>query len=292
MKHQWVATTRIGTSGWKYKDWRGKFYPDDLRQKDELEYAADHFDSIEINGSFYGLISASTWRDWRDRVPNNFRYSVKGSRFITHNKKLGDVESPLANFFASGVLELGTKLGPILWQVPATMRFDPDRIDQFFAMLPKETDSAVRLADQHDSRVSEPSYPASRNRRIRHAFEFRDKSFMTDEMARIARRHGVAIAFSHSSQWPYVEQLTAGFVYLRLHGPKRLYASRYGNRLERWAQRVERWEAGETPSQPADFSSLTPPKRKGRDVYVYFDNDHHAYAAEDALALRRLLELA
>lgn len=286
-----MAKVRVGTSGWRYKEWRGRFYPDDLRQGDELKYAADRFDTLEVNGSFYGLIAASTWRRLHDTAPKRFRYAVKGSRFITHNKKLGDVETPLANFFASGVLELGSKLGPILWQVPASMRFDAGRIDHFFTLLPKRTDSAVALAERHDSRVSDSSYPVSGSHRIRHVFEFRHESFMTDDMARIARQHGVAIAFSHSSQWPYVEQVTAGFVYVRLHGPNRLYASRYGDRLDWWSQRLRAWSAAEAPSDPADFSSLDPPRRKGRDVYVYFDNDHRAYAPEEASALRNLLRL-
>lgn len=288
-----MARVRIGTSGWRYKEWRGRFYPPTLRQKDELEYAADRFDTMEVNGSFYGLIAASTWRSWHDSVGPGFRFAVKGSRFITHNKKLGEVRAPLANFFASGVLELGEKLGPILWQVPASMRFDPARIDGFFALLPRDTDSAVELANEHDSRVKDPSYPRPiRRHRIRHAFEFRHESFMTEQMARIGRRHGVALAFSHSSQWPYMEQLTAGFVYLRLHGPAQLYASRYGERLSRWAERVRVWSDGESPPDAFEFSSLKPPTRAGRDVYVYFDNDLSGYAPEEALELRRLLQLA
>lgn len=285
-------TIRVGTSGWTYRDWRGRFYPKGLRQRDELAYAADHFDSLEINGSFYGLISASTWRKWHSSTPPGFRFAVKGSRFITHNKKLGDVALPLANFFASGLLELGEKLGPILWQVPASMRFDSSRLDDFLEMLPRDTDSAVRLAGEHDSRVSEPSYPSPRRRhRIRHVLEFRHESFMNDDLVRIVRRHGVAIAFSHSSNWPYVEQLTAGFVYVRLHGPDRLYASRYDESLSDWADRVKAWSAAESPEHAIEFSSLKPPRRATRDVYVYFDNDHRAYAPEEAMELRRLLGL-
>lgn len=287
-----LSKVRIGTSGWRYEDWRGRFYPEGLRQRDELEYAAGHFDSLEVNGSFYGLISTNTWRGWNQSVSRDFRFAVKGSRFITHNKKLGDVETPLANFFASGVLELGAKLGPILWQVPASMRFDPSRIEGFFDLLPGDSDAAVELAKRHDSRVKSPSHPVSgRRHRIRHAFEFRHESFLTDEMARIAKRHGVALAFSHSSEWPYAEQLTAGFVYLRLHGPSRLYASRYGERLGHWAERVETWHTGDTPEDAVEFSSVPPPARAGRDVYLYFDNDHLGYAPEEATELRRLLGL-
>lgn len=284
-----MGKIRIGTSGWTYAHWRGRFYPADLPQRRELEYAAGMFTSLEVNGSFYGMIRHATWRNWRDSVPGGFKFAVKGSRFITHNKKLGDIRTPLANFFASGILELGKTLGPILWQVPASMRFNADRVEEFFAQLPQRTDAAVELAGQHDSRVEDHPPPQSGNHRIRHAFEFRNRTFMTDDMVRIARRHGVALAFSHSSQWPYVEQLTAGFVYLRLHGPRNLYASRYGDSLDEWAVRIRAWSNGHLPKDSQVFSSLRPPYRKTRDVYVYFDNDHLAYATDEAAQLRDIL---
>lgn len=284
-----MGKIRIGTSGWSYDHWRGRFYPKDLPRRNELAYAARQFDTLEVNGSFYGLIKRATWRSWRDSVPDSFQFAVKGSRFITHNKKLADIRTPLANFFASGVLELGGTLGPILWQVPASMRFDADRVEEFFDQLPTHTHAAVELASHHDSRVADPAPPPPSNHRIRHVFEFRHETFLSDDMVKIARRHGVAIAFSHSSQWPYVEQLTAGFVYLRLHGPQRLYASRYGDRLDEWSRKVETWHDGRIPPGAEEFSSLRPPDRKTRDVYVYFDNDHLAYAAAEAMRFRDIV---
>lgn len=279
---------RIGTSGWQYAHWRGCFYPEGLRRRDELGYAAERFDTLEINRSFYGLIPTSTWRRWYDETPRGFVYAVKGSRYITHNKRLMEPETPLANFFASGVLELDEKLGPILWQLPKTMRFDSDRLARFFTALPKDTESAVRLAKSHDSRVREPAYGSGANHRIRHAFEFRHESFLNDDLAKMARKHGVALAFSHSSRWPYVEQVTAGFVYLRLHGPEQLYASSYNGHLDWWSSRIVTWASGASIGEGLEFSQLRAPSRKGRDVYVYFDNDYRGYATEDALALRRM----
>lgn len=285
-----MASIRIGISGWSYKDWRGSFYPDDLPREDELGYAASRFDTLEINGTFYGLTTPAVCREWYQAAPRGFVYSVKGSRFITHNKKLSDVESALANFFASGVLELREKLGPILWQLPERSRFEAERVDRFLGMLPRDTDTATRLARRHDDRIEEAGYGDDANHRVRHVFESRHESFLQPEMARIARRHGVALAFSHSSGWPYVEEITAGFVYLRLHGPDEIYDSTYGaERLRSWADRISSWQAGREPEDAARISDLQPPRRKGRDVYVYFDNTAGGQAPREALKLRELV---
>lgn len=285
-----MGSIRVGTSGWSYHEWRGSFYPDDLNHDDELSYAAEKFDTLEINGTFYRLTDPSTCRKWYRAAPRGFRYAVKGSRYITHNKKLSDSKSALANFLASGILELRDKLGPILWQLPDNFRFDADRVESFLGMLPKTTDSAARLARGHDDRVEEVSLGGDRNHRIRHALEFRHESFLQPEMARIARRHGVALVSSHSSEWPYVEEITAGFVYLRLHGPEDLYDSSYGEkRLKRWADRISAWQRGSQPTDPERISDLEPPRRKERDVYVYFDNTAGGQAPEEALRLREML---
>ncbi len=285
-----MASIRIGISGWSYKDWRGSFYPDDLPREDELGYAASRFDTLEINGTFYGLTTPAVCREWYQVAPRGFVYSVKGSRFITHNKKLSDVESALANFFASGVLELREKLGPILWQLPERSRFEAERVDRFLGMLPRDTDTATGLARRHDDRIEEAGYGDDANHRVRHVFEPRHESFLQPEMARIARRHGVALAFSHSSGWPYVEEITAGFVYLRLHGPDEIYDSAYGaETLRSWADRISSWQAGREPEDPARISDLQPPRRKGRDVYVYFDNTAGGQAPREALKLRELV---
>jgi uncharacterized protein YecE (DUF72 family) len=259
----------IGLSGWAYKHWRGDFYPPDLRQADELSYAAARFPTLEINRTFYTLVKPRNMRDWHDRVPRDFRFAVKGSRFITHNKKLGDIEEPMARFLASGLVELREKLGPILWQLGPNLHFNRDRVEQFVAALPRKLG----------------------NRKLRHAIEPRHESFFVPALARIAREHNVAIAFSHSSSWPYTEELTAGFVYIRLHGPRTLYSSAYSPReLEGWAHRIEAWAAGTELDDARRLTDLEPPPRKRRDVYVYFDNDSGGHAPRQALDLINLLD--
>ncbi len=285
-----MGTIRIGVSGWNYDAWRGDFYPEDLRRRDELAYAARAFDSIEINGTFYSLRSPHDFRRWRDAAPRGFRYAVKGSRFITHNKKLRGVEAPLANFFASGLLELEDALGPILWQLPDSVRFSADRLETFLDALPKDTETLARHARRHDDRVEQASTDTDRNRRVRHVLEPRHDSFFTPECVRLLRRHGVALAFSDAEDWPYTEELTAGFVYLRLHGPGRTYASSYGeDALREWADRIRSWKAGDEPDDARRITDRVPPRRKERDVYVYFDNDQHAYAPANARRLREIL---
>jgi uncharacterized protein YecE (DUF72 family) len=148
-----VARIRIGLSGWRYREWRGVFYPEGLVQKRELAYAAEHFPSIEINGSFYSLQRPESYLRWYAETPADFLFAVKGGRFITHMKKLRDIETPLANFFASGVLALGDKLGPILWQFPANLSFD-GRFHDFFQLLPRTLREGSRIAHGHDARLN------------------------------------------------------------------------------------------------------------------------------------------
>ncbi len=286
-----MADIRIGVSGWNYPEWRGDFYPDDLPWKDQLSYLGDRFDTVEVNGTFYRLLKPSTFRSWYRSVPADFTFAVKGSRFITHNKKLRDAESPLANFFASGVLELDDKLGPILWQLPPRLRFDAGRLDEFLGLLPGDTDAAAALARHHDDRVHQVSFDPGGNRRIRHVIEVRHESWLCDEMVSIAGRHRTAVAFSHSTRWPYTEEVTADFVYLRLHGPGDVYAGPYGEeRLRHWAARIERWHEVDRPEYADRPTDSAPPPWNGGDVYVYFDNDSGGHAPRDALALRTLID--
>lgn len=279
---------RIGVSGWSYDNWEGEFLPDDLPKKDRLEYTSRQFNSLEVNGSFYSLLSPETFEGYRQTAPDDFVFAVKGSRFITHSKKLEDVRIPVANFFASGVLRLEEKLGPILWQFPE-LQFEHERVEEFLELLPGDTEAAAKLARQHDATVSgRASMKVESERPIRHALEFRHESFLDEEIVRLARNHGAALVFSHSGDWPYTEELTAGFVYLRLHGAPESYASGYGPKtLDGWAKKVRRWAEGGEPSEPQRITDRKPPQRKQRDVYVYFDNDQKAYAPRDA---RRLSE--
>jgi uncharacterized protein YecE (DUF72 family) len=286
-----VADVYIGTSGWAYKHWRERFYPAGLRQRDELRYLAEQFNSVELNGSFYSLQRPSSYQQWRAQTPPGFVFAIKGSRFITHNKKLGNVDAALANFFASGVLALEEKLGPIVWQLPERMRFDAERVDRFFSLLPRDTDAAAALAAQHDTRVDGRSWMTTEaTRPIRHALEPRSVDFVTPECIDLLRRHGVALVVADSGTWPLFEEVTADFLYLRLHGSPHTYASQYSSAaLDRWADRIQRWKRGGEPVDARRVTELSLPSRRARDVYVYFDNDGQAHAPQDARRLMKRL---
>lgn len=286
-----MAKVRIGVSGWNYDEWKGNFYPEGLPENVRLGHAASVFDTIEVNGTFYGLADPGTCRAWREAVPDHVELAIKGSRYITHMKRMGEPETPLANFFASGILEIGPNLGPVLWQLPARHRFDAERLDRFLALLPKNTIEAAELARGHDNRVEDAAYGNGSRHRMRHVLEVRHQSFLNEEAVEILRSHGVALCFSHSAEWPYIEEITAGFVYLRLHGPRLLYASEYSEgELRVWAQRIEAWRGGGEPGDAARITEQEPPERRERDVYVYFDNTAHGYAPADAIRLTRLLD--
>ncbi|RPD88011.1 DUF72 domain-containing protein [Luteimonas sp. 100069] len=286
-------TIRIGISGWRYAPWRGVFYPGALPQRSELAYAAGLFPSIEINGSFYSLQSPASWRAWRDAVPDGFVFAVKGPRFITHMKRLQDIEMPLANFFASGVLALDDRLGPLLWQLPPNLAFDPARMMAFLSLLPRDTTAALSLARRREAarmkgRSALPQLP---RRPIRHAIEVRHASFQTPEFMGLLREHGVGLVVSDSAgRHPVTEDVTADFIYIRLHGDTELYTSGYGDAaLDRWAQRIRRWAAGGEPRDAQRSAPRAPRAHEGRDVYCYFDNDAKVHAPFDAQALARRL---
>lgn len=283
-----MSTIRIGISGWIYPGWRGVFYPRGLPQRRELEYASRQVDSIEINGSFYALKRPEDYRHWYDETPEGFVFAVKGSRFITHMKKLRDVDTALANFFASGVLRLADKLGPILWQFPPNLGFDEPRFERFIRILPRDTRDAAKLGKKHDHRVSGRSWTrVIHNGPIRHAFEIRQQSFVTPRFVRLLRKHSIAlVAADAAGIWPYFEDVTADFVYVRLHGATELYASGYSDpELDRWARRIVAWSSGSEVTDAVKISPLRPRRARSRDVYVYFDNDAKVHAPFDAIRL-------
>lgn len=283
---------RIGISGWRYANWRGVFYPKKLPQRRELEFAARCFDSIEINGSFYSLQRPEAYRRWYEETPDDFLFAVKGARFITHMKKLSDVETPLANFFASGVLCLEHKLGPILWQFPENFGFIEERWKRFFELLPRDAFAAARLAKHHDQRLRGRSAThAESNRRIRHAVEVRNRALFSPAFIELLLRHRIGLVVADTGpRFPYAEDVTADFVYVRLHGSEELYHSRYSARaIEHFARRVRAWSAGREPKDAVRISKRRAPARKQRDVFVYFDNDAKVHAPFDALALSRAL---
>jgi len=280
---------RVGISGWRYAPWRGKFYPEDLRQADELNFAARKFSTIEINGTFYSLQRPQSFAAWHDATPEDFVFAVKGARYITHMKRLKDVDAALANFFASGLLALKEKLGPILWQLPPSMAFDPARLAAFFARLPRDTRAAARLARRHEAKMEGRTHlKAGGDRPIRHALEVRHDSFRNPDFIALLRRHDIALVAADAVAWPLLMDVTADFVYCRLHGSQELYVSGYESQaLGQWARRIEAWLAG----APAKGPHAGPPsRRKVCKVYVYFDNDAKVRAPADAAALTRLLQ--
>lgn len=289
-----MAKIRIGISGWRYPPWRGVFYPKDLVQRDELHYASRCFPTVELNGSFYSLQYPQSYARWYADTPRGFVFAVKGPRFITHIRRLREIEAPLANFFASGVFELREKLGPILWQFPPSLRYDHELFARFFERLPRDTEAALKLARRRDFRMKGRARLAiDSNRKLRHAIEIRHTSFLDEDFVALLREYGIALVVADTAgKWPYVEDVTADFVYMRLHGDEQLYVSGYTDAaLERWAIRVRAWSAGSQPRDAVVISKQKPKARASRDVYCYFDNDAKVKAPFDAMKLSEKLGL-
>lgn len=269
-------TVWVGISGYDYRGWRGRFYPEGLPRARWLEYASRTFSSVEINGTFYSLKSPAVFAGWREQVPRRgFVFAVKGSRFITHNLKLRRAKTALANFYASGVLALGGLTGPFLWQLPAGYRYDEERLEGFLRLLPRSSVEAARLAERHDERLRRGALVSTDVEvPYRHAFEVRHESYFAEPFYAQLRRHGCALVIADSAgRFPYAEELTADFVYVRLHGSRELYTSGYDDQeLAEWARRIRRWT-----------------RRPRRDAYVYFDNDAKVFAPHDARRLAALL---
>jgi uncharacterized protein YecE (DUF72 family) len=260
----------VGTSGWLYPPWRTVFYPPKLPHKAELAYLATRMNTVEINGTFYSLQRPTSFVSWYAQTPDDFVFAVKGARFITHMKKLAGVEAPLANFFASGVLALGDKLGPILWQLPPTLGFDAERLAAFFHRLPRSTGEAAWLAHRHDERLEGRSFTtALTDQRLRHAVEVRHKSFETPAFRDLLREHAVSLVVADTAgRWPLLRDVTADLVYVRLHGDVELYTSGYTDEaLDKWAAEIRAWAGA------------------GLDVQVHFDNDVKVHAPYDAMNL-------
>ena len=265
-----MADVRIGISGWTYAPWRKTFYPEGLPHRRELAHAAGLLHTIEINGSFYALQKPSSYRRWFTDTPDDFVFSVKAPRFITHMKKLKDVETPLANFFASGVLGLEHKFGPVLWQLPPSLGFNQERLRTFFDLLPRTTAEAARLAERHDERMENRAWTSTEvDRALRHVLEVRHDSFRTPEFAKLLREHDVGLVVADTAgRWPQFDEVTADLVYVRLHGDTELYVSGYsGEAIDAWAAKVRTWAA------------------QDHDVFVYFDNDAKVHAPFDAMTL-------
>lgn len=258
-----AGAIRIGVGGWTFEPWRGTFYPDGLAQKRELEYASRKLTSIEINGTYYGSQKPESFAKWHDETPDDFMFSVKGSRFTTNRRVLSEAGESLEKFFNSGVLNLREKLGPILWQFMPTKKFDPADFEGFLKLLPKSVEG----------------------HHIRHTVEVRHDSFNTPEFVEMARNYGVAIAIAGDSKFPQIADITAPFVYARIMGTTEAEKKGYsGKALNAWAERAQQWACGEVPK---GLKSLTPPKADGksRDVFLYVISGHKDVNPAAAMAL-------
>ncbi|MCC2677816.1 MAG: hypothetical protein K0R29_392 [Pseudobdellovibrio sp.] len=260
-----MSEIRIGISGWTYPPWRKTFYPEKLAQKNELEFASRAVSTIEINGTFYSTQLPQTFVHWYERTPADFKFSVKASRYITHIKRIKEADKEIKRFTEGGLRELKEKLGPILWQFPPNMKFDEDRFKKFFKILPKD---------------------------LRHAVEIRNDSFKDERYIELLRKYNVAYVIADTAnRWVYAEDLTADFVYVRLHGFKELYTGGYTlPALKKWKEKFLCWQAGNTADRPVLIADHIKGRSKKKDMFIYFDNDAKVNAPFDAAALASLLE--
>jgi uncharacterized protein YecE (DUF72 family) len=285
-------------SGWRFDEWRGTFYPEKLTQKRELEYASRQLNSIELNGTFYSLQKPKSYLEWSSQTPDDFVFSIKGTQFITHVRKLENVETPLANFLAQGLLRLGKKLGPILWQFPPGFKFDPQRLENFFKLLPRTHKQAAAYARQRDEWMADRSWlevelEGDEDLPLRYAIEIRNKSFAVPEYISLLRENQIAVVVADTEKWPRMMDLTADFVYCRLHGNEEIYPNGYdADGIDSWARRVLAWAHGEEVTDGLRVHAEPGPKRAARDVFVYFDDDVKVRAPHDAQSLaRKIAEL-
>jgi len=256
-------TIRVGIGGWTYEPWRGTFYPDKWPHKRELEYAASKLSAIEINGTYYSSFKPQSFATWAKAVPDGFVFAVKASRYCTNRKVLADAGESIARFTGQGIVELGDRLGPILWQFMATKRFDPDDFRAFLALLPA-AESGVAL---------------------RHAVQVRHGSFANPEFVEMCRAAGVAIVFADSAEYPAIAETTASFAYARLEAAVEDEPAGYAPAaLDRWAEAAREWAAG---GQPEGLPRVTDdaPERHPRDTFVFFINGAKVRAPHGATAL-------
>jgi uncharacterized protein YecE (DUF72 family) len=258
---------RIGVGGWTYEPWRGTFYPDKFPQKRELEFASRHLTSIEINGTFYGSQKPETFAKWRDETPDDFVFSLKAPRFATNRNVLAEAGNTIKRFFASGVMELKDKLGPINWQLLPTKEFDPPDIEAFLKLLPKEI----------------------AGRPLRHVIEVRHESFRSADFVALAREYGVAVVIAADSSYPQIADITASFVYVRIMGTKQTAELGYSDAaLDLWAARAQAWASG---AAVTGLEHVEPGSADGkaRDVYLYVISGYKVRNPAAAMSLLRRL---
>jgi uncharacterized protein YecE (DUF72 family) len=244
-----MARIRSGIGGWDFAGWRKNFYPAGLAKAKELEFASRHVPTIEINGTFYRTQTSESFRRWAETVPEDFLFAVKAHRLTTHRKQLAEAGPSITQFLASGVLELGSKLGPLLWQFAPTKKFEPDDFEAFLAALPNEVEG----------------------RRLRHVVEVRHVSFCVPAFVALAQKYAAAICLADSAKYPLIADVTADFVYMRLQKSQADIETGYSAReLDQWAERARIWSSGDVPKDMPHIAQDEKVKKQARDCFVYF----------------------
>jgi uncharacterized protein YecE (DUF72 family) len=263
-----MADIRIGIGGWTYEPWRGTFFPEKLPIKRELEYAASKLTAIEVNGTYYSGFKPATFASWRDQTPDGFVFTLKASRFCTNRKVLAEGGESVARFCSQGIVELGDKLGPILWQFMATKKFDADDFGAFLKLLPGKQDGVA----------------------LRHAVHVRHESFAVPAFVEMCRAAGVAIVFADSAEYPAIADVTGPFMYARLeNGVEEEPAGYSPDALDRWAAAARTWAAGGAP-EGLPYVETAPPAKQPRDTFVFFIAGAKVRAPHGAMALIERVE--
>ncbi len=266
---------RIGMSGWTYAPWRGTFYPKGVTQKKELEYASRQVNSIEINGTFYSLQRPASFTSWYEQTPKDFLFAVKAPQYMTHIRRLKEVEEPLSNFLASGLFCLKEKLGPILWQFPPSMTLKDNRFEKFANLLPRTTKAAGSLAQGRTKKrmKGRESLDIKGVGPLRHAFEFRHPSFFNADFFQMLKSHGIAVVFAHGGDEKLLhDEPTADFIYARMHGEGKDFKKGYPKKvLSSWAEQVKKWS-------------------KTLDSYIYFNTEEKLHSPTDAMNFAKLMK--
>jgi uncharacterized protein YecE (DUF72 family) len=258
------VSIRVGVGGWTFEPWRGRFYPAGLPHKRELEYASRHLTSIEINGTYYGTQKPASFTRWYEETPEEFVFSLKGSRFTTNRRLLAEAGPSVDRFLSSGVLLLKEKLGPINWQMLPTKRFDPADFEAFLNLLPQQMDGQA----------------------LRHVVEVRHPSFACPEFVTLLRRYGIGVVFADHDSYPSLYDPTAPFIYARLQRASEQEETGYSpDALAVWATRAQSWAKGKMPGDLPRIAAAEPKPPKSRDVFIYMINGFKPKAPAAAMAL-------
>ncbi len=260
------GTIRAGMGGWTFEPWDTSFYPDKLAKAKQLHYASRQVPTIEVNGTYYSSFKEPTYMKWANESPDRFVFSLKGNRFVTNRRVLGEAGESMMRFLESGVAALGEKLGPILWQFAPTKKFDPDDFEAFLKLLPDKQDGV----------------------KLRHAVEVRNDSFVVPEFPALVRKYGVAIVYADHAAYPAIADVTGDFVYVRLQTGKDDNPDCYEpRRLDEWAERARTWAAGGEPADLPKADGKVTAEEKPRDVFVYFITEGKVRAPFGAMALMK-----